>query len=108
MQRLAQNALRRTPLLPEGKVKDFPHIIAESVAPLRTSADPRERMLTLGKIQNLRLACRGIHRRVLGPNRVFSLWRQIGPPWRFRGFARGGDAANPAAAVSNFNTQADP
>jgi hypothetical protein len=89
IRRSATNALRRAPVLLSGKVEDFPLVLAESVSPLHTASDPRERPLMLGKIQNLRLACIRIHRRVLPAGAVFSLWRQIGPPWRSRGFVRG-------------------
>jgi hypothetical protein len=87
--RSVENALHRIPLLPQGAVEDFPHVLAESVSKLQTSTDPRERPLLLGKIQNLRVACRRIHRRILAPGGTFSFWRQIGPPWRLRGFYRG-------------------
>jgi hypothetical protein len=89
MRRLAQNAFDPTPILVLGAVEDFPFVLAESATPLHSNTDPRERLLVLGKIQNLRVACRGIHNRVLRANDVFSLWRQIGPPWRVRGFVRG-------------------
>jgi len=88
-QRMAENALRPLPSLTTGVVEDFPYVLAESVSQLYTSTDSRERPLVLGKIQNLRLACSRIHHRVLGENEVFSLWRQIGAPWRVRGFVRG-------------------
>jgi hypothetical protein len=88
-QRSLRNVWRRTPVLPAGAVADFPHVLAESVSPLHTAVDPRERLLMLGKIQNLRLACARLHARVLADGAVFSLWRQIGPPWRSRGFVRG-------------------
>jgi len=83
------NALHRIPLLSEGAVEDFPHILAESESKLRTSTDSGERPLMLGKIQNLRVACRRIHCRVLTPEGTFSFWRQIGPPWRLNGFVLG-------------------
>lgn len=88
-QRLVRNALRRLPRLAGGAAEDFPCVLAESVSPLHTSSDPREHLLVLGKIENLRLACRRLHHRVLEPNEVFSLWRQLGPPWRLRGFVPG-------------------
>src|SRR5262249_13963057 len=48
-----------------------------------------ERPLLLGKVENLRLACRKIHCRVLLPGQLFSFWKQVGPPWRWRGFVLG-------------------
>lgn len=88
-QRLVRNALRRLPRLAGGAAEDFPYVLAESVSPLHTSSDPREHLLVLGKIENLRVACRRLHHRVLEPNEVFSLWQQLGPPWRLRGFVPG-------------------
>jgi hypothetical protein len=88
-QRLMQDSLRRLPLLSPGATEDYPHILAESISHLRTTTDPREQQLILGKIQNLRVAGRSLHRRVLAPGQTFSLWRQIGPPWRLGGFVQG-------------------
>jgi hypothetical protein len=84
-----ENALSRFAPLREGSTTDFPFILSESVSPLHTVTDPREQPLQLGKIQNLRLACRLIHHRILLPGQVFSFWRQVGPPWRLRGFVHG-------------------
>jgi len=87
--RLVQDILWRNSRLEEGVEEDFPFVIAESVSPLRTNPDSRERYLQLGKIENLRLACRKIHRRILAPDQVFSFWQQVGAPWRLRGFKDG-------------------
>jgi VanW like protein len=75
--------------LKEGALADFPFILAESISPLHTTADRRERPLLLGKIHNLRLASRNIHGRILLPEQTFSFWRQVGPPWKSRGFEMG-------------------
>jgi hypothetical protein len=83
------DTMARVPRLKEGAVSDFPFVVAESGSPLFTLHDPRERPLLLGKIENLRLACRQIHQRVLNPGEIFSFWRQVGPPWRLRGFVPG-------------------
>jgi hypothetical protein len=88
-QRLVRDALRRLPRLAAGAAEHFPYVLAESVSLLHTSPDPREHLLVLGKIENLRLSCRRLNHRVLAPNEVFSLWRQLGPPWRLRGFVPG-------------------
>jgi hypothetical protein len=88
-QRLLQDSVRSLPLLSPGDIAEYPYVLAESISDLRTTGDPRERRLILGKIQNLRVACRSLHARVLAPGQVFSLWRQIGPPWPIRGFVPG-------------------
>jgi len=87
--RLVQNAIRGIPSLKHGAAEEFPFVIAESVSPLKTNTDSRERQLQLGKIENLRLACQKIHLRVLVPGQVFSFWRQVGAPTRLRGFKKG-------------------
>ncbi len=89
----ARRTLRDVPdrlaRLATGSLAEFPFVIAESVAPLDMGTDPRERPLLLGKYQNLRLACRHINRRVLPTGKTFSFWRQVGPPWKLRGFKAG-------------------
>src|SRR5215470_11256383 len=89
VRRAVINALASFPRLVVGAAVEFPFVLAESVSPLFTDVDPRERPLLLGKIENLRLACRKIHHRVLTPGQLFSFWRQVGPPWKWRGFVRG-------------------
>lgn len=69
---------------------DWPEI-ARSSAPLY-SADgesPHERLWQLGKVENLRRAVRHLHGIVLPAGATFSFWRQVGPPWRLRGFVVG-------------------
>ena len=87
--RLVADTLWRDRPLKNGNDEEFPFVLAESVSPLRTSTDSRERYLQLGKIENLRLACRRIHHKALAPGETFSFWRQVGGPWRLRGFKKG-------------------
>jgi hypothetical protein len=89
VQRLMQDTLYPPPILPVGAKQDFPYVLAESVSQLNTNTDSRELPLAQGKIQNLRLACRRIHQRILSPGQTFSFWRHVGPPWRVRGFVQG-------------------
>jgi vancomycin resistance protein YoaR len=89
VRRALHDAIFRLPWLAEGAAADFPFVLAESKTPLYTGYDPREQPLFVGKIENLRLACRQIHCRVLAPGQTFSFWRQVGPPWRSRGFSIG-------------------
>ena len=89
VRRAVVDTITRVPRLKEGAIADFPFVVAESASPLFTTHDPRERTLVLGKIENLRLACRQIHHCVLNPGEIFSFWRQVGPPWRLRGFVPG-------------------
>lgn len=77
------------PRLAKGAKADFPFVVGESTSPLYTVAGASERPLLLGKIQNLRLACRCLDGLVLDPGRTFSFWRHVGPPWRLRGYVKG-------------------
>ncbi len=60
-----------------------------SRTPLRSELGQAERVLELGKIQNLRVACRMLDRLVIPAGTVFSLWRHLGPPTARRGFVPG-------------------
>lgn len=81
--------LRPPAQLSEAEIANFPYVVAESITPLLTDADPRERPLLLGKMENLRLACERLQGRLLATNEIFSFWKQVGPPWRSRGFVLG-------------------
>ena len=48
-----------------------------------------ERALQLGKIQNLRIACRALDGLFIPAGAVFSFWRQVGPPLAIRGYVPG-------------------
>src|SRR5215472_6504799 len=41
--RLAQDSLRRLPLLSRGAIEEYPYVLGESISELRTTADPRIR-----------------------------------------------------------------
>src|SRR6185436_244312 len=64
-------------------------VVAESVTPLRTDLGSTGRLLTEGKIENLRRAVRRIDGVELRPGDVFSFWAQVGRASRWRGFRRG-------------------
>jgi vancomycin resistance protein YoaR len=89
LKRAVGNAKSKLPCLVKGAPEDFPFIVAESTSPLRTSYAPSEAPLLVGKIENLRVACPQIHHRILNAGEIFSFWRQVGPPWRMRGFMVG-------------------
>jgi hypothetical protein len=86
-----RNATAPLPRLIARENADWSAEVARSTAPLY-SADgesPRERMWQLGKVENLRHAVRHIHGIELPAGATFSFWRQVGPPWRLRGFVIG-------------------
>ncbi len=65
-------------------------IIGETTAELwDESANPQERELQLGKVQNLRVAARSLHGLEIPPGKAFSFWRQLGRPSRAKGYAIG-------------------
>lgn len=56
---------------------------------LRTALSATEYGLQSGKIQNLRIAVRALNGVSVPAGEVLSFWRQVGPPWRTRGFVAG-------------------
>ena len=77
--------VRRHPILPAAAGAP----IAEVVTALYTDADPNERALQLGKVQNLRIGARALDGAVLDAGAIFSFWAQVGRPTRARGFVEG-------------------
>lgn len=63
--------------------------VAESKTPLWTEAEPEERFLVAGKIQNLRVAARRLDGIEIPGGELFSFWKQMGRASRFRGFVPG-------------------
>jgi hypothetical protein len=68
-------------------LRDAP-IVAESRTPLRTGGN-ESATLVLGKIQNLRVAARALNGIVIPANEVFSFWRQVGRPTKWKGYIVG-------------------
>ena len=64
-------------------------VIAESRTPLWSDEALTEQTFQLGKVQNLRVACRSLEGLALPAGAVFSLWRHLGPPIRARGYVTG-------------------
>lgn len=89
IQRGVQDGIARQPRLGEASPAEFPFVASESISPLWTDTDTRERPLLEGKVANLRVACAHIHGRRLAAHESFSFWRQVGPPRRSRGFVLG-------------------
>lgn len=61
----------------------------EVVTNLWSDESLAERAWQLGKVQNLRTACRALDGLVIPAGRTFSFWRHVGPPVAARGFVRG-------------------
>jgi len=64
-------------------------VIAEDRTPLWSDESLAERALQLGKVQNLRVACRALDGLLIPAGSVFSLWRHLGAPIRARGYVEG-------------------
>ena len=64
-------------------------VIGEVTSPLWSDGTPAERVLQLGKVENLRRAIRGLDGVQVPAGQVMSFWRQVGKPSRSRGFAPG-------------------
>lgn len=81
----------------DARIKRFPYsdtltgksTVAESKTPLWTEAEPEERFLVAGKIQNLRVAARRLDGIEIPGGELFSFWKQMGRASRFRGFVPG-------------------
>lgn len=64
-------------------------VVGESSTPLWTEIDPSERVLQLGKVQNLRTALRQLNGVRVPAHETFSFWAQLGAPTRARGYVAG-------------------
>ena len=89
VRRLWRDGASPPPRLPQGEPGDYPHLVAESVTPLWNETTHAERGLQRGKVQNLRVALRGLEGRVLPAGAIFSFWRNVGRATRGRGFVAG-------------------
>ncbi|MDB5431451.1 MAG: hypothetical protein JWP35_2567 [Caulobacter sp.] len=67
----------------------FPVLMAEVTSPLWSDERLSERAHQLGKVENLRRAARSLDGAVLGPNKTFSFWKQVGRASRARGYVTG-------------------
>ena len=79
---------RPEPLPKRGAAAEGP-VLAESRSLLYPSATGAEFSLQAGKVQNLRLAARCLHGRVLRAGELFSFWAHVPRPTVRRGFAPG-------------------
>lgn len=88
--RFVQNMLDRSHVqhkivAPDTELK----VVGESSTALWTEIDPSERVLQLGKVQNLRTALRKLNGVRVPANQTFSFWAQLGAPTRARGYVAG-------------------
>jgi hypothetical protein len=87
--RLAGDLAGGPPRLVRAAAEGFWDIAGASTTPLWSDEALAERRHQEGKVQNLRMAARALNGLVLPAGRVFSFWRQVGPPLRARGYVPG-------------------
>jgi vancomycin resistance protein VanW len=73
----------------EEQLRVMTSIAAETITALYSDGAPNERVLQLGKVQNLRQVAARLDRLYLPAGAEFSLWRQVGRPSRRAGFVEG-------------------
>ncbi|MBS1723826.1 MAG: VanW family protein [Armatimonadetes bacterium] len=87
--RLVLNALHPVPRLDQVGEALPTELLAESRSRLYVTNDTREQALELGKVHNLRAACRRLDRTRIDAGETFSFWRQLGRTTRCKGFVKG-------------------
>ncbi len=88
--RFVQNMLDRSHVQHKVVASDTElKVVGESSTALWTEIDPSERVLQLGKVQNLRTALRKLNGVRVPANETFSFWAQLGAPTRARGYVAG-------------------
>ena len=91
LRRAALNALARE-RMPRQRLAAVPADaipLAHDEHRLYTLSDPRERLLEMGKVQNLRIAAAAIDGIVVAPGETFSFWRAVGRATRGKGYVVG-------------------
>jgi vancomycin resistance protein YoaR len=91
LRRAALNALARE-RPPRHRLAALPAsaiLLAHDEHRLYTLSDPRERLLEMGKVQNLRIAAAAIDGIVVAPGETFSFWRAAGRATRGKGYVVG-------------------
>jgi hypothetical protein len=89
LRRMARDALAPPPRLGRAALPAGAVPLACDEHRLYTLAEPRERALELGKVQNLRVASAAVDGLVLEPGETFSFWRAAGRPGRSKGYVIG-------------------
>ncbi|HYD13877.1 MAG TPA: VanW family protein [Allosphingosinicella sp.] len=89
LRRTVQNLLAGPPRLQRAALPAGARLLAHDEHRLYSLADPRERALELGKVQNLRVAAAAVDGLVLAPGETFSFWRAAGRPTRAKGYVTG-------------------
>jgi vancomycin resistance protein VanW len=67
----------------------LPHTVFSHSSPLLRNLRNTDMWMQYNKITNLNIAVGRLHGLVVGPGRVFSLWRQLGKPTEAKGYLQG-------------------
>ena len=89
VRRTAQDLASGPPRLRRADAAAFVIAAGESVTPLWSDERLAERAWQVGKVQNLRVACRALDGLMIPAGAAFSFWRHVGAPIASRGFVRG-------------------
>ncbi len=89
IRRSLQNLGAGPPRFPREALDDDLPVIAESRSVLYSSDSRSEFALQSGKVHNLRIAARYLNGIQVEAGRVFSFWRHVPRPVRWRGFSKG-------------------
>ena len=84
-----RDALNPVAVLNQGNPSDYPFLLASSVSALWDLQEPKEYLLTLGKVQNLRVAIQKLQHTSIPKGSVFSFWRQVGRLTQSKGYTVG-------------------
>jgi hypothetical protein len=84
-----ENRFHKTKAFPKGGLLENFSVLAESVSDLWSNDNEQNKMLTVGKVQNLRLAARKLNAIEVPGGETFSFWAQVGKPSLLNGFVEG-------------------
>lgn len=88
--RVLQNTVRPARRFSKSEALRDAIVIGQSESLLWNPFDTdQNRILTAGKIENLRIACRKLDGLEIPGNALFSFWKQLGNPNYFKGYVRG-------------------
>ena len=88
LRNLGLERVKRFSLKPLTNLTDM-LLVAESISPLWTETNAREKILQAGKVENLRRATQVLKGLYMPANQIFSFWRHVGRPTKWRGYRQG-------------------
>ncbi len=89
MKRGMENKSQKISRFPKGSIMEKFSVLAESVSDLWSNDNEKNKILTVGKVQNLRVAARKLNSIEIPAGEIFSFWKHIGKPTLLNGFVNG-------------------